>query len=119
MQNHQENKDRKENPISWEAKEWYNLVDEVYLCTEPPLSNDIPTEDLMLCHASKSLLKLPDFPSYSQSVETSMKLVTEASHSYYRFDNRHKSIMAKITGQKMRFMFASKSSYSQTYDLIL
>ena len=49
-------------------------------------------EDLMLCHANNSLLKLPDLPSHSQSVERSVKLVTEASHSYYGFDNRHKSI---------------------------
>ena len=73
----------------------------------------------MLCHANNSLLKLPDFPSHSQSVERSVKLVAEALHSYYGFDQRHKSIMAKITSRKMRPMLASKSSYSQTYDSIL
>ena len=94
-------------------------MDEEYLCAEPLLSKDIPKEDLMLCNAKNSLVKLPDLPSYSQSVEGSVKLVTEASHSYNEFDNSYKSIAAKITSRKMRPMFASKSSYSKTYDLIL
>ena len=95
------------------------LCGEEYLCAEPPFSKDIPTEDVMMNHANNSLIKLPDLPPDSQSVERSVKLVTEASHSYYGFDNGHKSIMAKITSRKMRPKFASKSSYSQTYDSIL
>ena len=103
MQNQKGNKDGKEN-LSHQlgSKKVYNLVDGKYLCAEPPLSKDISTEDLMLYHANNGLLMLPDLPSHSQSIERGVKLVTEASHSYYGFDNRHRSIMAKITRRKMR-----------------
>ena len=95
------------------------LCGEEYFCAEPPFSKDKPTEDQMMIHANNSLIKLPGLPSHSQSVERSLKLVTEASQSYYGFENRHKSIMAKNTRRKMHPKFASKGSYSQTHDSIL
>ena len=65
-------------------------------------------EDLMMSHANNSLIKLPDLPSHSQSVKRSVKIVTEALHSYYGFDNRQKTIMAKITSRKMLVILCYK-----------
>jgi len=106
-------------PIDWDATHWYNLVSSEHLCAEPPICKDTPTEDLIECQANNTLLNLPDLPAHSQSVERGVKLVTEASHGHYGYDNRHKAILAKITSRKMRPMFTSKGSYSQAYDSLL
>ena len=57
-----------------------------------------------------------DLPSHSQSVERCVKLVSEASHYVYGFENRHKSILAKVFSGQKRPEFTSKGYYCQDYD---
>lgn len=61
----------------------------------------------------------PDFPSHSQSVERAVKLTSEISHVVYRFEARHKHILAKTLCHQLRPSFVSKGSYTEGLDMII
>ena len=63
-----------------------------------------------------SLRAIPDLPSNLQSVEQSIKLVSDASYTTYGYENRHKSILTKILSRKLRQKLSSKGHYHQIYD---
>lgn len=103
--------------VNWEAKHWHELIDltgpEV---KEPPTTRHLSEEEIRSYMNTNTKPDIADLPSHSQSVERSVKLVTEASHTVYGFDARHKSIVAKVLSRKMRPAFMSKGYYSQFYD---
>ena len=55
-------------------------------------------------------------PSHSKSVERSVKLLSDASHTIYGYKNRQKSILSKILSRKPSQKFSSKRHYHQTYN---
>ncbi|CAI9716427.1 Hypothetical predicted protein [Octopus vulgaris] len=61
-------------------------------------------------------LELPDLPSHSQSVESVVKLTSEASHTIDGLESKHKHILPKALSRRMRPSFLSDSSYSENYD---
>ena len=61
-------------------------------------------------------VELITFPSQSQSVERSVKLVSEASKVVYGFDNRHKTNLTKVQSRIVWPHFMSKWYYSKNYD---
>ena len=75
------------------------------------------SRDEIVAHMeAKTTPKLTPLPGHSQSVERSVKLVSEASRTVYGLDNRHKSILTKMLGREKRPTFESKGSYKQDYD---
>lgn len=107
--------------INWEANHWGDLLGDLdpSTLTEPPITRKITDEtvDEFLINGNRVCLK--QLPSHSQSVERSVKLVSEASKSCYGQENRHKSILVKILSRKHRPNFMSKGHYTQTYDSFL
>lgn len=105
--------------INWNSTCWSNLVDitERYF-TEPPTTQHFSEEQIQSFITCNSKPDIPDFPSHSQSVERSVKLVSEVSGMVYGFENRHRSILTILLSRKHRPQFTSKGYYSQTYDYL-
>lgn len=106
--------------INWNAKNWHELIDlSAPEIMEPPTTKHLSNEEIQ-CHMNTNVKPdITDLPSHSQSVERSVKLVSEASHYVYGFENRHSSIRTKLVSRKMRKSFVSKGHYSQCYDEIV
>lgn len=63
-------------------------------------------------------LELPELPSHSLGSERTVKLVSEAFHTVYGVDSRHKHILGKNLNRKMRPSFISKGYYEENYDCL-
>lgn len=106
--------------VNWNAGCWNELIDLTSTgVAEPPSIKNMSSEEIQNCLTNLVRPTLPDFPSHSQSVERSVKLVSSASQQVYGFESRHASILTKVSSRKMRPSFTSKSYYSQSYDDIL
>ena len=64
---------------------------------------------------TKAMPSIAEFPTHSQSVERVVKMVTEASNIVYRYENRHKTLLTKITFRKLQSNFSSKGLYDKNY----
>jgi len=82
----------------------------------PPLALELSNEEIKSCIDNNVKPDIPDLPSHAQSVERSVKLVSEASRTSYGFESRHKTIVAKILSRNMRPSFSSKGHYQQCYE---
>jgi hypothetical protein len=103
--------------VNWDAEHWHELIDLTGPAVmEPPTTQHLSDEEIQSFMDTNTKPDIPDLPSHSQSVERSVKLVTEASHTVYGFDTRHRSILSKVLSRKMRPAFMSKGHYSQSYD---
>ena len=104
--------------INWEASHWIDLIDlsEVDALREPATTRYLSHDDILAHIDMRTMPKLPPLPSHSQSVERSVKLVSEASRAVYGFDSRHKFILTKMLGREKRPFFWSKGNYKQNYD---
>lgn len=104
--------------ILGDAGHWAELInlEDFASLREPATTRHLSNEDLFNYLTNKTLPDLPTLPSHSQSVERSVRLVSEASKCVYGFDNRHKSIMTKIVSRKSRPKFSSNGFYVQMYD---
>ena len=103
--------------VRWNAEKWTDLIDlhELLFC-EPPSTACLSVDDIQSFINTASKPNIPDFPSHSQNVERSVKLVSEAAHTVYGDDNRHRSIVTKLMSRKHRPVFHCKAQYSQSYD---
>ena len=54
----------------------------------------------------------PDFPLHSQSVETCIKLVTEASNKVVGEEKRHQHILSVLEARKIRKACVTKRDFS-------
>ena len=63
---------------------------------KPPTSKFLSDDVLKSCIEMSLKPDIIDLPSHSQSVERCVKLISEASNYVYGFENRHKSILAKV-----------------------
>ena len=104
-------------PIKWNASTWQDLIDLTDIkFQEPATMQHLSHAEIFSLTQKDSLCEIPDLPSHSQSVERSVKLVSDASHTVHGYENRHKSILTKILSRKPRQKFSSKGHYHQTYD---
>lgn len=102
---------------NWNANHWCELIDLTAPdIVEPPTTQHFADEEIQSLMDTNIKPDIPDLPSHSQGVERSVKLVTEASHHVYGFQNRHRSSLTKVLSRKMRHSFMSKGHYSQSYD---
>ena len=63
----------------------------------------------------KSPICFPSFPLHTQSVESAVVLVSEASHQVEGEERRHESILSVIKARKMRRPFDTKKNYSNAF----
>ena len=104
-------------PIKWNASTWQDLIDLTDIeLQEPVTTQHLSNAEIFSLTQKDSLCKIPDLPSHLQSLERSVKLVSDVSHTIYGYENRHKSILTKILSRKSRQKFSSKGHYHQTYD---
>ena len=82
----------------------------------PPLILELSNTEIESCLNNDLKPDIPSLPSHSQSVERSVKLVSEASHVSYGLESRHKTIVAKILGRNMRPSFSSKGYYQHCFE---
>ena len=83
---------------------------------EPATTQHLSDAEIFSLTQKDSLCEIPDLPSHSQGVEQSVKLVSDASHTIYGYENRHTPILTKILSRKPRQKFSSKGHYHETYD---
>ena len=87
---------------------------------EPATTQHLSDAEIFSLTQKDSLCEIPDLLSHLQSVERSVKLVSDASHTIYGYENRPKSIWTKILSRRPRQKFSSKGHYHQTcHDLYL
>ena len=104
-------------PIKWNASTWQDLIDLTDIeFQEPATTQHLSDVEIFSLTQKDSLCKIPDLPSHLQSVERSVKLVSDASHTIYGYENGYKSILTKILSRKPHQEFSSKGHYYQTYD---
>lgn len=108
---------RKFPKINFDAQHWSSLIslDDENI-QEPPCTTKYNINELKAFINDPTRVQLPDFPSHSQSVERSVKLVTMVSKLVYGLDRRHETIKAKIAASEIRPPFISKGHYSESYD---
>ena len=82
----------------------------------PPLILELSNTEIKSCLNNDLKPDIPSLPSHSQSVERSVKFVSEASHVSYGHESRHKTIVAKVLGQNMRPSFSSKGYYQRCFE---
>lgn len=79
-------RDRKTLVINEHATKLADLIDWSEKLTEPPLTCSLTTKNIKKFVASP--MKVPDWPSHTQSVERLVKRVTEASAHVYSHGTR-------------------------------
>ena len=103
--------------INFNAPTWMKLINiDDQDVGEPGTTQLFTDEEIISKISSEEKLEIPDLPSHSQSVERSVKLVSEASNCVYGFESRHRHILAKNLSRKHRKSFISKGYYTQSYD---
>lgn len=99
--------------INFDAKEYFNLIDWTEI-SEPPLTFDIADDELKKMiqkNEEIATIDFPRFPSHTQAVERSVKLVTEASAAVCGANSRDGFIRARLESRKTMPNFATKSDY--------
>ena len=104
--------------IDFEALNWWEIVDLAAPGVEEcPMTLELSDAELDYSLKHGTPLNIPkNLPAHSQSVERSVKLVTEASERVFGFEQRHKHINAILLSRVARPTFDSKSTYIEHYD---
>ena len=98
--------------LKWEANKWQQMINWTDIekkIFEPRILQKFSNNELMEAYAEP--LSFPDYPVHSQSVERTVKLVSEASKVVVGEDNRHAHIVGVIAARKARPDFSSKKYY--------
>ncbi|XP_065659644.1 uncharacterized protein LOC136083793 [Hydra vulgaris] len=103
--------------INTDAYHWSDLVDlsQTGIC-EPAFTEHILSQHLQESLLNGTKFELPVLPSHTQSLERAVKMTSEACHTVYGIEARHKHIIAKKLSRQKRPNFSSKDSYCQKYD---
>ena len=78
--------------------------------TEPPLIKALTDEQIQKIKEEPLVVK--KYPNHTQSVERSIKLVTDASKAVYGFDARDGFIRARMQSRSMMPQYDSKKDFS-------
>ena len=97
--------------LNWGATTWTEVIDwnKVKLHQEPRILARLTAEQLE--GALVVPLAFPDFPCHSQSVERTVKIVTEVTQQVYGEDNQRDRIESIINCRKSRPAFETKKNY--------
>ena len=98
-------------PINFNAYTWSSLVDVSLIEVEPPTSILISSFELENALQTSKKPILTDLPNNSQSVERSVKLVSEASKIVYGQVKRHNFILTKNQSRAENICSSSKTDY--------
>ena len=83
--------------LNFDAQTYTEMIDWTNM-TEPPLTKNIPTEELAVL-ITVEYYKLKDmfkFPCHTQGVERTVKIVTEAARTVCGHEKRHAQILSKL-----------------------
>ena len=98
--------------LDWEANSWQKMIrwsDIEKKIFEPFILQKFSNHELMEAYAAP--LIFPKYPVHSQSVERTVKLVSEASKVVIGEENRHNHIIGVLGARKARPDFPSKKYY--------
>jgi hypothetical protein len=80
--------------------------------TEPPLTKHLTTADLKHALLTGEELAFAELPNHTQSVERTVKLVTETAAKYFGHDRRHGAIATTMKARDAMKDFNSKQDFS-------
>ena len=87
-------------PLNWNASDWTEIIDwDTVKVYEPSILVKLESEQLE--NAKLEPVAFPKFPLHSQSVERSVKLVTEAATKVVGEAKRHQHILSVVGARKM------------------
>ena len=94
--------------LNWNPSSWWDIIDwKTVKIYEPSILKKLDSEKL---NATKlEPFSFPKFPLHSQSVERSVKLVTEAASKVVGEERRHQHILSIIEARKIRKPNSTKS----------
>ena len=101
--------------LNFNATDYTELIDwQTCKLTEPPLTMTISDDDLqtLITNADESAFEFPRFPSHTQAVERSIKVVTEASMTVIGQTARDGLVRAKLAARKTMSEFETKSDFA-------
>ena len=84
------------------AKTMADLLDTDSEMFEPPLTIGIPLDQLKAQADQGDVLKFPQLPCHSQSVERIIQLVTKVSSKVRSYKRRHHEILCKLYHRKLK-----------------
>ena len=97
-------------PLNWEAKTWKDLIDWKSITVwEPRIFQKISLEQIQ--DAVQTPIIFPKYPCHSQTVERTVKLVTECSSAVYGEENQRGKIMAVLASRGSRKAYDTKKDY--------
>ena len=74
-------------PINWNASTWQDLIDLTDIeFQEPATTQHLSDAEIFSLTQKDCLCEILDLPSHSQTVERSVKLVSDASHTVYGYE---------------------------------
>ena len=100
--------------LRFNAKKYHQMINwQAIDITEPPALKKVAiTEIKALIETKEKRQEIPNFPCHTQAVESSIKLVTDASASVVGYENRDGYIRGRIEGRKRLPIFESKCDYA-------
>ena len=106
----------KKPSVNFKASSYLELTDfskvDITYITEPPLTFDIPQEDLHNCYQGINL-KLPDIPCHSQNVERAVAATTEAAENAIGQAKRHAHILQTTKSRQSLPTNATKKQFME------
>ena len=100
---------KKNPPVNWNALKWNDLIDVTTLhFGDPPATKHLTDEEIQSMISTGFKADIANLPTHSQSMECSVKLVFDAAHTVFGYDNRHRSIITKLISRQHRPVFISK-----------
>lgn len=110
----QERRQFKVPKINFEADRYTHMIKwDVADITEPPILRHLSDDELQSLAESPDLVEkwCPKYPCHTQSVERTVKLVTEASAKVYDYKNRDGYIRNTLKSRKIMPAFESKKDF--------
>ena len=94
---------KKISAIIWNATKWNELVDLSGVnFAGRATTQHFTDQDIFFLWSGDLVPNLPDLPCHSQRVERSVKMVSDASHTVFGEENKHKVTLPKLLSWKMR-----------------
>ena len=100
--------------LNWEAKCWRDLIDwKKILVWEPRILMKLTLEQVE--DAVETPISFPKYPCHSQTVERTVKLVTECSSAVYGEERQRGKILSVLASRRSRKAYDTKKDYVVNY----